>query len=467
MAGLPWRLRIGALQFAAMTPSSGSVGHAGMGLAANGAAGTSPRVRALRWFPGGSNGEYGLPPELVRVLARGEGCRVWDTEGRGYLDLTMAWGAALVGHAHPRVVEAASAQARLGANFAAVNERSVELAERLGAICPCAEQVRFVASGTEATLLCLRIAHAATGRPKVLRFEGAYHGQHPVGVAGMIAGRPSALPGTDPAGAGAPWVGRDVLTASFNDLEGTERILREHAADLAAVIVEPLHRCLKPQAGFLAGLRELTRRLGIVLIFDETVTGFRLALGGAQAYYGVTPDLAAYGKALGGGFPIGAYAGRSELMEVVNEHRLPGPAYVWSASTGGGNPVSCAAALAVLDLLAEPGVYERLHATGGQLRALMRSVLAADGEVGQVLGEGPLAQVAFSSDPVVDQRTWLASDRKRGREVMLELLRQGVFLNPMGTKLYVSLAHEQTDLAEFAGHFQAALAATRSRVGQV
>ena len=421
----------------------------------------SHRERALCLFPGGSNGEYGLPPELVPVIARGEGCRVWDTDERMYLDMTMAWGAALVGHAHPRVIEAATTQARHGANFAAINPRSVELAERLCAICPCAERVRFVASGTEATMLCLRIAHAATGRPKVLRFAGAYHGQHPVGVAGMIAGRPTTPPETDASGAGAPWVERDVLTASFNDLATTEPILSEHAADVAAVIVEPLHRCLTPQPGFLAGLRDITRRHGIVLIFDETVTGFRLALGGAQEFYGVVPDLAAYGKALGGGFPIGAYAGRAGLMETVNEHRLPGPAYVWSASTGGGNPVSCAAALAVLDILSEPGIYERLRVAGANLRRLMREALASAGEVGQVLGEGPLAQVAFSKEPVVDQRTWLVSDRRRGRELMLELFRRGVFLNPMGTKLYLSLAHQEADFNEFAEHFGAALAATR------
>jgi glutamate-1-semialdehyde 2,1-aminomutase len=320
--------------------------------------------------------------------------------------------------------------------------------------------VRFVASGTEATLLCLRIAHAATGRRKVLRFSGAYHGQHPVGVAGMLCGAPAPPPATDPSGAGAPWVEHDVLNAPFNDLDTVRHILHHHAADLAAVIVEPLHRCIKPQPGFLAGLRELTRRLGIVLIFDETVTGFRLALGGAQEFYGIIPDLAAYGKALGGGFPIGAYAGAAPLMECVNEQRLPGPAYVWSASTSGGNPVSCAAALATLDVLAQPGTYPRLHALGHQLRQILHQHLDSLGETAQILGEGPIAQVAFSPQPVVDQTSWLASDRDRARAVMLHLIRQGVFLNPLGTKLYLSLAHQEADLEEFGTHFLTALKAT-------
>ena len=251
--------------------------------------------RALRLFPGGSNGEFGLPPHLVPVLSRGQGCRVWDTAQREYLDLTMAWGSALVGHAHPQVVEAATRQAERGANFAAVNDRAVELADQLVALCPCAERVRFVASGTEATLLCLRIARAATGRLKVLKFSGAYHGQHAMGVAGMLRGAGQDGATADPQGAGEPDIGQRVWVAPYNDLEATMKLVEQHGNELAAVMVEPLHRCLTPVPGFLEGLRDVTRRLGLPLIFDETVTGFRLALGGAQAYYGVVPDLAAYG----------------------------------------------------------------------------------------------------------------------------------------------------------------------------
>lgn len=420
------------------------------------------RQRALAIFPDGSNGEYNLPSELVSVIERGSGCRVWDTEGQQYLDMTMAWGAALVGHAHRQIIEAAMSAAADGANFAAVNRRAVELAERIAAVSPCLERIRFVASGTEATMLCLRVARAATGRSKVLRFEGAYHGQHPVGVAGMINGMSRELPGCDPSGTGAPWVERDVLVAPFNDLTTTAEIIRHFAGGLAAVIVEPLHRCISPVPGFLQGLRKLTERHGVVLIFDEVVTGFRLALGGAQKYYGVSPDLVAYGKALGGGFPIGAYGGRAGLMDTVAERRLPGPGYVWSASTGGGNPVSCAAALATLDVLSRRGTYESLHAAGQRLRALLAEALKVAGETAQVLGDGPLAQVAFTARPVLNQKDWLASDRARGRAIMLELLRRGVFLNPMGTKLYLSLAHGDAALDEFVDRFADALAATRS-----
>ncbi len=417
-------------------------------------------ARALRIFPGGSNGEFGIPPELLVVPERGRGARIWDTQGREFLDFTMAWGSALVGHAHPRVVEAATAAAREGVNFASLHRRSIELGERICSVSPCAERIRFVASGTEATMLCLRVAHAATGRPKVLRFEGAYHGQHPVGVAGMIHSRPTDLPTCDAAGAGAPWTEQDVLVAPYNDLETTARILETHASSLAAVIVEPLHRCLTPRPGFLEGLRALTRRHGIVLIFDEVVTGFRLAPGGAQQYYGVIPDLVAYGKALGGGFPIGAFAGRAEVMEVLEERRLPGPRYAWSASTTGGNPVSCAAALATLDLLLQPGVHGALHTLGRRFRTGMESVLRSAGESAQILGDGPLGQVAFSATPVTDQASWLASDRARGGRLMLELLSRGIFLNPMGTKLYLSLEHSEPELERFLEIFADVLPAT-------
>jgi len=409
----------------------------------------SYRERALRLFPAGSNGEFGIPPELIPVLARGKGPKVWDSEGREYLDMTMAWGAALPGHAHPPILEAAARQALEGANFAAVSTRMVELAEKLASLMPGLERLRFVASGTEATMLCLRIARAATGRRKVLKFEGAYHGQHPEGVASMIGGSYPTLPAVDPSGAGAQWVEGDLLAAPYNDAEATEAIIAAHSADLAAVIVEPLHRCLAPKGGFLTRLREITRKHGVVLVFDEVVTGFRLAPGGARSYYGVIPDLAAYGKALGGGFPLGAYGGTAEIMEAVNEHRLPGPKYAWSASTTGGNPVSCAASLAAMELYSSPGFHDRLHANGRLLRCVLSEAASNLGVPAQVLGDGPLAQLAFSATPVVDQRSWSASNRVLARRWMLELLKQGVFLNPMGTKLYLSHAHDEADIRRF------------------
>jgi glutamate-1-semialdehyde 2,1-aminomutase len=401
-------------------------------------------TRALAVFPAGSNGEFNLPPELALVIAGGEGAELWDTGGRRFLDFSMGWGSALVGHARAEVTEAVRRQAGRGANFAYVTEPSLALAEEIQRLAPAAERVRFCASGTEATMYALRLARAHTGRPKLLKFEGAYHGANEVGVTSLFPDRPPAYPLADPSSAGLePDLARHLLVAPYNDLETTVRIIAANAAELAGVIVEPLQRCTKPKPGFLEGLREAVNRAGALLIFDEVVTGFRLAYGGAQAYYGVVPDLVAYGKALGGGYPIGAIAGRAEIMDRFREDRLGQPGYVWMASTLGGNPISTAAANAALGVYRQPGSYEHLHDIGRYLRAGLARVLAARQQVGQVIGDGPLAQVVFSPEPVVDYRSTRRGDGAKGRRLMLALFRRGVFLNPMGTKLYLSLAHDR------------------------
>jgi glutamate-1-semialdehyde 2,1-aminomutase len=303
-------------------------------------------------------------------------------------------------------------------------------------------------------MYCQRLARAATGRTKILKFEGAYHGANEIGVTSLFPTRPARYPEPDPTSAGVDCVVRDnVLIAPFNDLNQTRQIVADHAADLAAIIVEPLQRCVPPQDGFLAGLREVTRECGAVLIFDEVVTGFRLAYGGAQEYYGVVPDLVAYGKALGGGYPIGAFGGRREIMELVREDRMDLPDYVWVASTLGGNPISTAAGRAALRVLGEEGVYRRLHELGKYLRRGMREVLEQAEVPAQVIGDGPLAQVVFSDRPVVDYRSTQGGDRAQSRALMLALLQRGVFLNPMGTKLYLSVAHDEPACNEFLAKF--------------
>ncbi len=410
----------------------------------------TPAERAWAVFPGGSLGEYNLPAGLTVVLARGEGATVWDTDGRAFLDFTMGWGSVLLGHAHPAVTEAARRQAALGANFAYVSAPTLELAEALVHAVPCARRVRFCASGTEATAYAVRLARAATGRPKILKFEGAYHGANEIGTVSLFPRELLPFPRGEAtsAGLGAGAVA-DILVAPFNDLETTAAILDAHRDELAGVIVEPLHRCTPPRPGFLQGLRDRTRRLGLPLIFDETVTGFRLAYGGAQEYYGVEPDLAALGKALGGGYPIGAVVGRADLLDLVREDRLGQPGYVWFASSVGGNPVSSAAALATLGELRQPGTYDRLFALGESLRAGLRAVLKEEGVTAQVQGDGPLAAVVFTDRDVVDYRSAFHADGARRRAFLLGLFRRGIFLNPMSTKLYLSLAHTDADLARF------------------
>lgn len=407
------------------------------------AAGTWSK-RAERVFPAGSNGEFDFPPGEARVLSRGAGCRVTDAAGRSYIDLSMGWGSVLPGHAHPAIIDAVTRQAALGTNFACVTEPALELAEAVSGLAPAAERVRFCASGTEATTHCLRLARAFTGKDRIVKFEGAYHGSNDEGITSLFPIGPARFPEPELTSAGvAHSVRRGLLVSPFNDADAIEALLETQAGQVAAVIVEPFHRCLAPLPGFLERLRASCTRHGVLLVFDEVVTGFRLALGGAQARYGVTPDLVAYGKALGGGLPIGAYAGRREIMDQLEERRAGVPGYVWSASTLGGNPVSCAAALAAIDLYRQPGVYPRLETLGRRLRDGLRRCLGCAGVAGRVIGDGPLGQIVFTDRPVTDYRSTKAGDSAMARRFMLAMLRRGVWLNPMGTKLYLSLAHDE------------------------
>ena len=406
--------------------------------------------RAARIFPGGSLGEYNLPREMGIVLGRGDGCTVWDTEGRRYLDFTMGWGSVILGHAHPAVAGATWTQAARGSSFAYVSEHALALAEEIARAMPGAERVRFCASGTEATSYAVALCRAHSGRPKILKFEGAYHGANDVGTVSLFPTRRLDFPTGERTSAGiTPAAAAEILVAPYNDLDATVAIMEARRHELAGVIVEPLHRCTSPRPGFLAGLREATRRLGLLLIFDETVTGFRLAYGGAQEYYGVVPDLATLGKALGGGFPIGAVVGRADVLDLAREDGLGGERYVWFASSLGGNPVSAAAGLATLAELRKPGTYPRLFALGARLREGLTALLTEERVAAQVQGDGPLAAVVFTDHEVMDYRSAADSDHATARRFLLGLFRRGIFLNPMSTKLYLSLAHTEVEITRF------------------
>lgn len=420
---------------------------------------TNPKSAHDVFTAGISNGEYGLDPEDVVVMERGEGARLWDVSGNAYLDFSMAWGSCLVGHARPEVVEAVTAQAPNGSNFAYLNSHVLALGEEIQRISPAAERLRFCASGTEATMYCQRVARGYTGRNKVLKFEGAYHGANEAGVTSLFPNKLFDFPKPELTSAGTPAMADLLLVAPYNDLDTTRRIIEENAGELAAVIMEPLQRCTPPKDGFLEGVRTLCSDNNVLLIFDEVVTGFRLAYGGAQEYYGVTPDLIAYGKALGGGYPIGAFGGKTEIMEMVNEHRIGGDDYVWMASTLGGNPISTAAAGAALSVYRTPGTYEHLHGLGEYLRAGMRKVLSDRQMTAQIIGDGPLAQVVFSDEPAFNYRTTNKGDKTLARATMLGLFRRNIFLNPMGTKLYLSIAHDEAIVDEFLNRFDDALEA--------
>ena len=431
----------------------------------------SATERSWAVFPAGSNGEFNLPKHQSCVIEHGIGCELWDTDNKHYYDFSMGWGSALVGHARSEVVDAVAHQIRKGSNFAYVTLPSLQLAEAIVEASPACDQLRFCASGTEATMYCLRLARAHTKRSKILKFEGAYHGANDIGVTSLFPDKLLEFPTPDPSSAGIEHsVNEHVLVAPFNDIETTRSIVEAHADELAAVIVEPLHRCLPPVEGFLQQLRELVDEHDILLIFDEVVTGFRLAYGGAQEYYGVVPDLVAYGKALGGGYPIGAFGGREDILSLVFEDRLGTPSpYVWTASTLGGNPVSTTASLAALSVFRQEGSYEKLHAIGAYMRRGMMSVLQDLNIAGQIIGDGPLAQVVFtaSNEPITSYRATKKGNTAANRAVMLGLFERGIFLNPMGTKLYLSLAHNEAVCDAFLDRFADTLKSLLTEEGQL
>jgi glutamate-1-semialdehyde 2,1-aminomutase len=312
---------------------------------------------------------------------------------------------------------------------------------------PCGEAVRFQTTGSEATFAALRLARAFTGRDKVLKFEGGWHGGHDLGQLSTAAVKerpsPEAVPDCD----GIPIAAcQDVIVAPFNDLEATAALVEQHAGELAAVIVEPLQRALKPAPGFLEGLRAITTRRGIVLVFDEIVTGFRLAWGGAQERYGVVPDLACYGKVIGGGYPVSAVAGKRELLQLADPRQKGRGRYCFLSGTLTGNPIACAAGLATLDVLRQSGTYERLHELGSHLAKGLRQAASQAGVAMQVLGDGPVLQVVFTEhQPLRNHRDLQRADARRAVAFGHELIRRGVYCAP-GGKLYLSLAHSMTDL---------------------
>ncbi len=410
--------------------------------------------RAKRVLPGGTFGNF--PGEVV--IREGRGGRVWDEAGKEYVDFLLGSGPMLVGHAHPEVTAAAQARIAQGTTFFANNRWGIELAEAIVAAVPCAEQVRFVSSGSEADLYAMRAARAYRGRDKILKFEGGYHGMSDYSLMSLAPKQPGNFPRPIPNSAGIPRSLRDeVLVAPFNDLDSVRSLIREHRNELAGVILEPLQRIIPPQPGFLEGLRRITAENGIPLIFDEVVTGFRLAYGGAQEYYGVVPDLCTLGKVIGGGFPLAAIAGRAEIMAHFDRGAVGDDGFLMQVGTLSGNPVAAAAGLATLDILRRPGAYERLFATGRQLMGTLDELLKLAGITARVTGEPPLFDVVFAGEPVHDYRGALRGDADLMRRFNAFLRERGVLKGEQ--KYYVSLAHTAEDVGHTIDAWRSAIAA--------
>ena len=400
---------------------------------------------ATRVIPGGVNSPVrafravgGAPP----FIQRGEGARLWDADGRSYIDFVGSWGPLILGHAAPAVVEAVTEAARRGTSYGAPTALEVEMAETLSTAYPSMEMVRLVSSGTEAAMSAIRVARGATGRDLLLKFDGCYHGHADsllvkAGSGGATFGIPDSK--------GVPAALAELtLTVAFNDLTAVRDLFRQRGDRIAAVIVEPVAGnmgVVPPAAGFLEGLREVTREHGALLIFDEVITGFRIGYGGAQERYGVRPDLTCLGKIIGGGLPVGAYGGSRKVMSEVSP--LGG---VYQAGTLSGNPLAVAAGLAAIRAL-DRRAYERLETLGARLeRGLLEGARKA-GVPLTVNRVGSMLTAFFCPGPVVDYASARRSDTERYARFFGAMLERGVYLAPSQFEAaFVSLAHSEADL---------------------
>jgi glutamate-1-semialdehyde 2,1-aminomutase len=404
--------------------------------------------RAQRSIPGGVNspvrafGAVGGTPPFVE---RARGCTLWDVDGNAFVDYVGSWGPMILGHAHPAVLRAISRAAKNGTSFGAPTEGEVELAEAICAAMPAIEMVRTVSSGTEASMSALRLARAATGRNRILKFEGCYHGHSD----GLLVGAGSGVATLGiPGSPGVPEaVAKLTIQVPYNDLGSVARAFRRWGKDIAAVIVEPYAGNMgfvPPLPGFLEGLREQCDRAGALLIFDEVMSGFRVAFGGAQALAGVRPDLTCLGKVVGGGLPAAAFGGRRDLMS-----ELAPVGTVYQAGTLSGNPLAVAAGLTTLRRLAEPGTYEALGERSRKLATgLAEAAEAAEVEL-TAASEGGMFGYFFHRGPVRDFRDAQASHVERFRCFFQAMLESGVYLPPSPYEsAFVSLAHRPSEIRE-------------------
>ncbi|NNE80063.1 MAG: aminotransferase class III-fold pyridoxal phosphate-dependent enzyme [Silicimonas sp.] len=398
-------------------------------------------ARANEVLPAGGFGNF--DPGVI--IARGEGAHVWDEDGKEYIDYLIGSGPMLLGHGHPEVIEAVLQQLPNGMTFFANNSKGIELAEAIVAAVPCCEQVRFVASGGEADMYAMRLARAYTGHSKILKFEGGYHGMSAEAQMSLAPSKHVNFPQAIPDSAGIPQsVADQMLIAPFNDLEAVAALLAEHG-DVAAIIVEPLQRIIPAEPGYLQGLRNLCDKHHVLLIFDEIVTGFRLAYGGAQERYGVTPDICTLGKIIGGGFPLAALGASAEIMQHFDKDCVGEGKWLMQMGTLSGNPIAATAGLKTMEVLRRDGTYDRLRTIGRHLQKMQSEALSGAGIAHQICGDDALFDIYFTDRPCRDYRTATHDEPQVNTRYNAALRQNGIFKAP--GKLYPSLAVTQDDLA--------------------
>ena len=397
------------------------------------------RARAV--LPAGGFGNF--VPDIV--IKEGRGSRVWDEDGNEYVDYLIGSGPMLLGHGHPEVNDAVQSQLGKGLTFFANNAAGIELAEQICSAVACAEQVRFVTSGGEADMYALRLARAFTGRAKVMKFEGGYHGMSAEAQMSLAPVGETHFPKAVPDSAGIPAsIIDEMIIAPFNDPNTVTALLDEYGHDIAAIIVEPLQRVIPPEPGFLQFLRDQCTKRGIVLVFDEVVTGFRLAYGGAQEAYGVVPDICTLGKIIGGGFPLAAIAGNKDMMNHFDHAIVGSDGFLMQIGTLSGNPMAAVAGLKTMEILRRDGAYKKFHHIGETLQQMISASLKAHGHPHQVMGHAALFDVVFTDQPITDYQSLQLGDKDKNARFNQVLRQNGIFKS--AGKLYPSLAITDDDL---------------------
>jgi len=399
------------------------------------------RARAV--LPAGGFGNF----DASIVIRNGQGSRVWDEDGNEYIDYLIGSGPMLLGHGHPEVFEAVLEQLPKGLTFFANNASGIALAEEICDAVPCAEQLRYVTSGGEANMYAIRAARAFTGRDKILKFEGGYHGMSAEAQMSLAPSRLVDFPRAVMDSGGIPQaVADEMLIAPFNHIELVRSLIAEYDGQIAGIIVEPLQRIIPPAPGFLAALREECTKAGIVLIFDEIVTGFRFSYGGAQELYGVTPDLCSLGKLIGGGFPLAAIAGRREIMDHFDESIVGADKWLMQLGTLSGNPIASQAGRKTLEILRREGNYSLLRQSGQRLMDMFAKHLNDAGIPHRIVGDQTLFNVVFIDRDVNDYRDVFAADSDRNAAFNKVLRTEGIF--KFASKTYTSLALTEADFQQ-------------------